>query len=420
MREFVYLTGDLEKTFFINEISSICEKFDKVVAIAYKGDRNKCNELAKKYGFTYYFTNDVKINISDLKQFYSWKKKDYVKDEILRNKEKGLKGFKKKLYIYFYGIYLIRVRKIIKKEIDTGNDIYLYSFWLSRPAFAVASFNRDRKTNIKRIVSRTHRYDLYEEENDLQYLPFRRFITENLDTLYFSSRDTIEYFKSKNYSAHNKYPEYKLSYLGTKMPGWRKEKKNENRIVLVSCAFIMPRKRLDLIIQVVKKIKDTGVNIKWIHIGNGESENEVKELAKKELQGIEYSFVGKLDDKDIYKLYQKENADFFINMSDSEGIPVSIMEVLSEGIPAIARDVGGNSDAVIDGYDGILINKNSISDTELSNLANRIIRIYNNKDEYMKMSRNAFKYWEHMFYGKRNMKNICEDIISNDVIKVVD
>ena len=31
----------------------------------------------------------------------------------------------------------------------------------------------------------------------------------------------------------------------------------------------------------------------------------------------------------------------FINMSDSEGVPVSIMEALSIGIPVIARAVGG-------------------------------------------------------------------------------
>ena len=38
--------------------------------------------------------------------------------------------------------------------------------------------------------------------------------------------------------------------------------------------------------------------------------------------------------------------DLFINLSTSEGIPVSIMEAYSFGIPAIATNVGGTAELV--------------------------------------------------------------------------
>lgn len=41
-------------------------------------------------------------------------------------------------------------------------------------------------------------------------------------------------------------------------------------------------------------------------------------------------------------------------MSDSEGIPVSIMEAMSFGIPVIARNVGGMSE-IVNEENGLLL-----------------------------------------------------------------
>ena len=45
--------------------------------------------------------------------------------------------------------------------------------------------------------------------------------------------------------------------------------------------------------------------------------------------------------------YYKNNIiDIFINLSASEGIPVSIMDAISFGIPCIATNVGGTGEIV--------------------------------------------------------------------------
>ena len=50
-----------------------------------------------------------------------------------------------------------------------------------------------------------------------------------------------------------------------------------------------------------------------------------------------------------------------MNVSESEGIPVSIMEASSFGIPVIATNVGGVGEIVENGYNGLLLNKDFLN-----------------------------------------------------------
>jgi len=48
-----------------------------------------------------------------------------------------------------------------------------------------------------------------------------------------------------------------------------------------------------------------------------------------------------LPHNDVLNYYASNPVDVFINTSSSEGLPVSIMEAMSFGIPVIATNVGG-------------------------------------------------------------------------------
>ena len=49
---------------------------------------------------------------------------------------------------------------------------------------------------------------------------------------------------------------------------------------------------------------------------------------------------------DVMNYYKEHHFDLFINMSTSEGVPVSIMEAMSFGIPILATDVGSTAEEV--------------------------------------------------------------------------
>ncbi len=50
---------------------------------------------------------------------------------------------------------------------------------------------------------------------------------------------------------------------------------------------------------------------------------------------------GGISNAEVFQFYRDNKVDLFVNASTSEGLPVSIMEAISFGIPSIATNVGG-------------------------------------------------------------------------------
>jgi glycosyltransferase involved in cell wall biosynthesis len=412
MKELIYVTGKIDFSFFENEIVVMRKYFDSVYVLAYGNEnRTRCDELSKQYKFDYDFVMEKGKNVKHLTKTLASIHEKYVQDEFSLIKKKKLSK-KNYLYVLYYLWFSSTANELIRKRMKPGKDIYLYSFWLSRPAFSIAQFNINRDKSIKSIVSRTHRYDLYEEENQYKYLPFRQFISRNLDSIYFTSRDSLNYFSEKNYSGDT-HAQYILSYLGTQDFKIKKDiDVNKKSLVYASCSNMIQRKRLDLIIDFLSSEALQGINITWVCIGDGELWEQVKAKANETLKNVNCIFTGRVEEKEIYEIYKQYDVDYFINLSDSEGIPVSIMEAISMGIPAIARNVGGNAD-IINENDGFLINKEEISKASLNVLAARTVSTFNNKNEYIQMSKKACDMWQERFSTDKNTGRLCEEIIEN-------
>jgi len=74
----------------------------------------------------------------------------------------------------------------------------------------------------------------------------------------------------------------------------------------------------------------------------------------------------------------------YINTSIHEGIPMSILEAMSYGLPIIAPDVGGISEIIDDGVEGYLIDGRNPN-----HFAERCIRLVENRQLRAKMCRAA-------------------------------
>lgn len=283
----------------------------------------------------------------------------------------------------------------------------MYSYWLSRGAYSISNYNINRDYKIKKIISRAHGYDLYEERNPTRYLPFRNFISSNLDEIHFISEHGLDYFKNK-YKFSNVNLKEHISRLGTFNPNeLRKKIYDKNKICVASCSSIIDVKRLDLIIDILANLN---LNLKWIHIGDGKLYNEMKKKAEEKLKNKEYEFLGYVENKEILSTFINYDVDFFINMSDSEGVPVSIMEAISLGIPVIARDVGGISE-LVDENTGLLIkNVNNIAQVsnEISTeIEKRIIDV----DYYRIKHKECINKWKEKFDAEVNYENFFSDLI---------
>jgi glycosyltransferase involved in cell wall biosynthesis len=72
---------------------------------------------------------------------------------------------------------------------------------------------------------------------------------------------------------------------------------------------------------------------------------------------VEVHLLGKVAPADVPRIYADSCFDVFLNVSESEGVPVSIMEAMGAGIPAIVTEVGGNGE-IVDDTVGVVVGKN--------------------------------------------------------------
>ena len=130
------------------------------------------------------------------------------------------------------------------------------------------------------------------------------------------------------------------------------------------------------------------LNLEWIHFGDGELRKDLEELAKNKLANVNYNFTGNISNEKILNFYSENYVDLFLNVSSSEGIPVSIMESLSAGIPVIATNVGGNNE-IINNKNGSIID----SDFRTEELSTKIYNYSKLKEtKIIQYRENAYKF----------------------------
>lgn len=331
-------------------------------------------------------------------------------DEILyaRRFLKYKFGYKLLKTLFLYYAVCNRLSLWIKNNLNTKeNEIIFYSYWLSEGAYTLAKLKK--QGCISKAISRAHGGDAFLDAN---YNLFRREIYSDIDQIYFVSEKALLQFENKVKILNpSKIAKLSLSHLGTKKNQHilnPLKETNKNQLIIVSCSMIIALKRLDLIIAALVNINN--YNIKWVHFGDGIYREVIFKLIEKQLShlsNIEIDFKGQVGNEEIQDYYQKQHIDLFINVSDYEGIPVSVMEAMSYGIPVIARNVGGNSEIVENGYNGILLPKQT-SSQEISQSILALIDLP--QDCIHKYRKNAFETWKLKFDAETNYKAFAKNI----------
>ena len=409
MRKLIVLPGKVDSPFFLNELEYLRKGFDEVIIFSYPVSRNVIRIIQNKYKIKCKILKTKIFSLNNIKYYMRWLKRERVKKEIKTKVKFSRDGILKLVYILLYGKFAVTAYQMLEKEVEKAEkdtQIYLYSYWLSRPAYALSYFKELNSEKIYKTFSRAHRYDLYEYVNDLKYLPFRQSIADSIDAIYFISEDGLRYFKNCTDIKKNDL-KLMLNYLGTyNKRGLCKNVDKKDEIIIASCSAIIPVKRLDLIIEVLEKIRT--VKITWVQIGEGELFNKIRKEAEIRLPHIEVDFLGYVNNSRIIDLYVEKDVDYFINLSDSEGIPVSIMEAMSVGIPVIARNVGGISE-IVNENNGCLLDDNYDIDTIINFIELRVKEI----NIYKKYSEAAKEYWFKHFNAETNYKQFINEVISS-------
>jgi len=288
---------------------------------------------------------------------------------------------------------------------DNNHDLsktIFYTYWLIGATTGIA-FVKMQYPEIK-LISRAHRWDLYVESHEPAYIPYRKEIFQYLNQLFLISDHGEQYLIKKNPAMASICT---VARLGVKDPNFLTKSSSDGILRIVSCSFASPSKRIDLIIHGLAEFNRLRPHqrIKWVHIGYGPLLQKLKNLSEECLpKNIEYILLGYLQGE-VIQYYKTHCVDIFINTSASEGIPVTIMEAQSCGIPVIATNVGGTSEIVSNDV-GVLIGANPTP----YEIASAICTILDDPEQFSEKKVNSKKNWEINYNAERNFSSFAKQL----------
>ncbi|MBX3256531.1 MAG: glycosyltransferase family 4 protein [Chitinophagaceae bacterium] len=151
--------------------------------------------------------------------------------------------------------------------------------------------------------------------------------------------------------------------------------------VVICIGRLTPQKDQKTLIKAISLI-DKSIKVSLLLLGEGEMEQELKR------------FIERLELENVYFKGFEQNplkwlatSDVFVLPSLSEGLPGALIEAMAAGIPAIATDIPGNNELIINGQTGLLVPvKNEKA------LAEAIETILKNRSLAKRLSENAFQH----------------------------
>ncbi len=265
------------------------------------------------------------------------------------HKRTGQKAYLKRVFHY---------TKTIFYAIKTANDLnnllpketILYSYW-----YADWCLNLSILKNLYRQdaqwITRIHGYDVDLRQIDVDFYQFRHWNNSFINKVVSISQYGADLFVKDNPEIRAK---ILVSRLGintnplAKMPSGQ-------AFTIVSCSSIIPLKRVDKLVRLLTYLNR---QIIWVHFGDGPEMQRVKSAVAHLPDNIGYVFKGFVSNEDVMAYYKKEEVDLFINTSELEGIPFSMIEAGSFGIPLAGFNICGIPE-ILEKNMGVLMDEES-------------------------------------------------------------
>jgi glycosyltransferase involved in cell wall biosynthesis len=155
---------------------------------------------------------------------------------------------------------------------------------------------------------------------------------------------------------------------------------------VLSIGRLVPRKGHIYLIDAVRKLVNEGMDLKLVIVGNGPEEQKIRHRA----EGLDFRLELIASDDKLREEYQ--NADVFVlpsitdDQGEKEGLGLVLPEAMHFKLPVIAFDNGGIKEAVIDGYNGILL-----PEKDVDGLAKAIKKVLSNQDFRKKLVETAYE-----------------------------
>ncbi|MBQ7541605.1 MAG: glycosyltransferase [Clostridia bacterium] len=309
----------------------------------------------------------------------------------------------------FLGYFTARTKRHtaeIAQQIQTMDfsgydDVLLYGYWFFVAAAVAVELRpilQRRGAGSVRTISRAHGYDLYTYANRLGYLPCRTALLQALDAVYPCSEDGAAYLRER-YPAFTE--KIRPAFLGTN-GGVLTAGSDDGVFRIVTCARTVPLKRLDRLALALAAWRPA-FPAEWTHIGDGPELPKLRQIAQRFPDNVTARFCGAMPHEAVLTFYREHTADLFVLLSTREGLPVSVMEALSFGVPTAVTDVGGCTELIRDGENGFVLPAD-FSDAQLC----RTLSLAAQKAGGMRSA--AFETWRSRFVAQENYQRFVQTV----------
>jgi len=265
--------------------------------------------------------------------------KELIKGGPLRGKAAFVRAFSGYLTLKIY------LKSKLYADLLAKKNTVFYYYWGVGQVYMLPFIKKD-PSNL--YIARNHASDLF-VENSNGYLLLRKEVYSALDELFPIGGFHAKYLHDKFGVDYSK---MQIHRLGTRDYGLSPIPAQDGRITIVSCSTLFKQKRVGLIAEALMHVKN---KVTWHHFGDGYMMPEIKRLTTLLPKNIKVVLHGWQPLSTVLAFYKENPVDIFINVSSAEGIPVSIMEAISFGIPCVGTNCLGATSEIVNDSDGKLL-----------------------------------------------------------------
>lgn len=188
-------------------------------------------------------------------------------------------------------------------------------------------------------------------------------------------------------------------------------KRADDTFRVLFMGFLIPSKGILDLLEIAKKFSDNNIkDIQFNIAGKGDLEKILNDtITKYKLKRI-VKYEGWVTGSKKNDLFY--NADILFLPSYKEGMPICILEAMSNYLPVVSTNVSGIPDLVIGGFNGYLCKPGQIDQ-----FYEIIVNLYMNKILLSKLGQNSYKHVQSFSSDKlyRKLLNIYNQIMSKDI-----
>ena len=287
---------------------------------------------------------------------------------------------------------------------ENRQPLLFYTYW--RGGQTVAAVRHAAEHANYAVVSRVHRYELYDDAFVRPFQPWTS-VYQQLRRVIPIAQHGLDYLRQQGVpEAH-----LRLSRLGVSAQPVRASASSDGMVRLVSCSSISHIKRLTFTALVIQAfaLDCPALRIHWTHFGDGPERPKLEAALRTAPANLQVDLRGQVDNAEVLRYYANHPVDLFILLSSSEGLPVSVQEALSMGIPVFATHVGGVSEAVdVNGDNGGLLALEESVDTAARHLRNLLVDTPAPQRAQRRDA--AWNRWAERFNAKNNHRALAQSL----------